>query len=83
MSPQQGQLFKGLPHCTPLELGLELELFDTVRHACCGLYVHVTSLHAVSLEECLCGKCAHTTHSPTLQWLFISPSDLFMVLCVT
>ena len=31
---------------------------------------HVTSLHAVSLEECLCGKCTHTTHSPTLQWLF-------------
>ena len=29
MSPQQGQLLKGLPHCTQhRELGLELELFD-------------------------------------------------------
>ena len=29
ISPQQGQLLKGLPHCTQRrELGCELELFD-------------------------------------------------------
>ena len=40
MSPQQGQLLKGLPHYTQCtELGLPVELFDiyAVRHACCGL----------------------------------------------
>ena len=31
---------------------------------------HVTSLHAVSLEECLCGKCTHTTHQRYNGYLF-------------
>ena len=54
MYPQQGQLGKGLPHCTQLrELELELGVVDTVRHAGCVLDMSLL-VYAVSLEECLC-----------------------------
>ena len=52
MCPKQGQLLKGAPHCTHSR-ELVVELFDIRSYTCMLWFRHVTSLHAVSLEECL------------------------------
>ena len=43
------------------ELGLELELFDTVRHACCGLDMSLLCMQC--LWRSVCVKNAHTPHT--------------------
>ena len=88
MSPQQGQLLKGLPHCTQRrELGLEWScLTYAVRHAYLPLMrvvVRICDFFACSVSRIvLCGTCTHT-YSPIMQWVFISHCDMFMILCVT
>ena len=82
---QQGQLLKELPHCTPLRSwGWSWScLTQSDMHACCGLDMSLLGMQC--LWRSVCVGNAHTPHAhhATLQWLFISPSDLFMILCVT
>ena len=70
VSPQQGQLFKGLPHCTPLKLGLELELFDTVRHACCGLDMSLLCMQCLWRSVCVGMPTHHTLTNATMAIYF-------------
>ena len=71
MSPQQGLLFKGL--------GLELELFDTVRHACYGLDMSLLCMQCRWRSVCV--GTAHTPHTNTTMAIHFTLRSVYGTLC--